>query len=57
MNPRTPTPPDGSTPDDAMSEKEKEDFEDQVEEFEGPDRREIRGDNKEPPHDPGIAHS
>jgi hypothetical protein len=36
------------TPDDGMSRKEKEDFETQVEEFEGPDRREIRGDHETP---------
>lgn len=45
------------TPDDAMSPKEKEDFETQVEEFEGPDRREIRGDHETPPHEPGVSRS
>ena len=45
------------TPDDRMSRDEKEAFEEQVEEFEGPDRREVRGDNKKPPHEPGISRS
>ncbi len=40
-----------------MSKEEKEKLVDQVEEFEGPDRREIRGDNSEPADDPGVAHS
>jgi hypothetical protein len=45
------------TPDDSMTKKEKEAFEDQVEEFEGPDRREVRGEQKKRPHDPGVSHS
>jgi len=45
------------TPDDSMTRKEKEDFEDQVEEFEGPDRREVRGEQEKRPHDPGVSHS
>ena len=45
------------TPDDSMSRKEKEAFEDQVEEFEGPDRREVRGDQKKHSHEPGISRS
>ena len=45
------------TPDEKMSKKEKEDFEEQVEEFEGPDRREVRGDQKKPAHEPGISRS
>ena len=45
------------TPDDDMTRKEKEAFEDQVEEFEGPDRREVRGEQDERPHDPGVSHS
>ena len=45
------------TPDDDMTQKEKEDFETQVEEFEGPDRREIRGDHENPPHEPGVSRS
>jgi hypothetical protein len=45
------------TPDDDMTRKEKEEFEDQVEEFEGPDRREVRGEQEKRPNDPGISHS
>jgi len=45
------------TPDERMSREEKEAFEEQVEEFEGPDRREVRGDEKKPPHEPGISRS
>lgn len=45
------------TPDDRMSRKEKEDLEDQVEEFEGPDRREVRGTEKKRSRDPGISSS
>jgi hypothetical protein len=45
------------TPDDSMTHDEKEAFEDQVEEFEGPDRREVRGEQKKRPHDPGVSHS
>ncbi len=40
-----------------MTKEEKEKLLDQVEEFEGPDRREIRGEHSEPPDDPGVAHS
>lgn len=47
-----------SPPADAgMTETEKTDMADQMEEFEGPQRREIRGDNKEPADDPGVGHS
>jgi hypothetical protein len=45
------------TPDDRMSQKEKEAFIDKTEEFEGPDRREIRGDEKKHSEDPGVSHS
>ena len=45
------------TPDDDMTPKEKEAFEDQVEEFEGPDRREVRGEQKKHSHEPGISRS
>lgn len=45
------------TPDDAMSKQEKEDFEQQVEEFEGPDRREIRGKREKTAHEPGVSRS
>jgi hypothetical protein len=40
-----------------MTKDEKEKLFEQVEESEGPDRREIRGDNTEPAKDPGVAHS
>ena len=51
-----PTPP--RTADDSMTEKEKTEMVDQIEEFEGPDRREDRGDNEPPtPQDPGVANS
>ena len=46
-----------STPDDAMSKQEKEDFEAQVEEFEGPDRREVRGKQEKHSHEPGVSRS
>lgn len=53
---RTPQPP--TTPDESMTEKEKDDMVDQMEEFEGPDRREDRGDNTPPTsEDPGVASS
>ena len=46
------------TPDDDMTKKEKDDFADQVEEFEGPDRREVRGEQEEKhSHEPGISRS
>ena len=45
------------TPDDQMSRTEKEDFEEQVEEFEGPDRREVRGKQEKPAHEPGVSRS
>jgi hypothetical protein len=45
------------TPDDRMSRKEKKELEDQVEEFEGPDRREVRGTEKKRSHDPGVSPS
>ena len=45
------------TPDDRMSRKEKEELEDQVEEFEGPDRREVRGTEKKHSRDPGVSPS
>ena len=55
MDPSTPTPP---KPDESMTEKEKNDLVDQMEEFEGPDRREDRGDNPPPtPEDPGVGSS
>ena len=55
MTESTPGPP---APDDSMTEKEKDDMADQMEEFEGPDRREDRGDNQQPtPQDPGVGSS
>jgi hypothetical protein len=48
-----PRPADGG-----MTEDEKEDMADQMEEFEGPNRREVRGeDEKPPPGDPGVGSS
>lgn len=50
--------PPSTTADDSMTEKEKTEMVDQIEEFEGPDRREDRGDNEPPtPQDPGVASS
>jgi hypothetical protein len=50
--------PTTPTPDDSMTEKEKDDLVDQMEEFEGPDRREDRGDNeKSTSRDPGVSSS
>jgi polyhydroxyalkanoate synthesis regulator phasin len=50
--------PRSPTADDSMTEKEKDDMADQMEEFEGPDRREDRGDNEKPtPEDPGVGSS
>jgi hypothetical protein len=45
------------TPDDAMSRQEKEDLEEQIEEFEGPDPRAARGPRKKPSHEPGVSRS
>jgi hypothetical protein len=47
------------TADDSMTEKEKDAMSDQMEEYEGPDRREDRGDNDQPssPEDPGVGSS
>lgn len=50
--PMTPSPP----PTD-MSKKEFEDYSEQVEEFEGPDRREVRGEEERPKKESGIANS
>ena len=43
--------------DSGMTGKEKDAMADQMEEFEGPERREVRGDHCEPKKDPGVAHS
>jgi hypothetical protein len=40
-----------------MSEKEKKALVDQMEEFEGPDRREKRGTEPPADDDPGVARS
>ena len=40
-----------------LGEREKEDLVEQIEEFEGPDRREKRGSDPEPPKEPGVARS
>ena len=46
------------TPADAkMTPKEKEALVDQLEEFEGPDRREKRGTVDPEKHEPGVARS
>ena len=45
------------TPDDRMSREEKEALIDKTEELEGPDPREVRGDEKKRSNDPGVSHS
>jgi hypothetical protein len=45
------------TPDDKMSPEEKEAFADKTEEFEGPDRREVRSEEKKHLHEPGVSRS
>jgi hypothetical protein len=47
----------GQTADEKMSPKEKEALIDQVEEFEGPDRREKRGTEPPAKKDSGVARS
>jgi hypothetical protein len=47
----------GPTADEKMSPKEKEELIDQVEEFEGPDRREKRGTEPAAKNDSGVARS
>lgn len=52
------TKPQEGPADQGMSEKEKDAMTEQMEEFEGPTRREVRGeDEKPPPGDPGVASS
>jgi hypothetical protein len=46
-----------ATADENMTKREKDRMADQMEEFEGPERREIRGDEREPSKDPGVSHS
>jgi hypothetical protein len=57
--PETKPPPPPDRPADAdMTEKEKDDLIEQIEEFEGPMRREVRGEHEDPPpDDPGVASS
>jgi hypothetical protein len=57
MTKRKKAKPRKQTPDDQMSPEEKQDFEDQTEEFEGPDRREVRGTEKKRSEDPGVSSS
>lgn len=47
----------GPTPDDRMTKEEKEAYIDKTEEFEGPDRREVRGEEKKHSEEPGVSHS
>ena len=49
--------PEDPTREPEISKEEKEALVNQVEEFEGPDRREISGDHIEPADDPGVSHS
>jgi hypothetical protein len=44
-------------PDERMTAREKEDLIEQIEEFEGPDRREKRGTPANEPHEAGVARS
>lgn len=58
--PKTEAPGKEKRNDDAcapLAESEKQDFVEQVEEFEGPDRREKRGSQPETPKEPGVARS
>lgn len=58
MPPMSETKPPPPPADQGMSEKEKDDLADQMEEFEGPMRREVRGEHEDPPpEDPGVASS
>lgn len=43
--------------DSDMTKKEKDRMADQMEEFEGPEKREVRGEEREPKKDPGVSHS
>ena len=45
------------TPDDAMSKDEKEDFEQEIEEFEGPDPGADPDTHKESSDEPGVSRS
>ncbi len=50
-------PKTGPTPDEKMNPKEKEALIDQIEGFEGPDRREQRGTEVPGNNDSGVARS
>jgi hypothetical protein len=61
-----PADPSASKDPEVMSKKEFESYAEQVEEFEGPTRREVRGEEEHPKDenppgatrkDPGVAHS
>jgi len=59
-DPRTPyAGKDSNKPgiDSGMSEKEKDRMANQMAAFEGPERKEVRGDECEPENDPGVSHS
>jgi hypothetical protein len=45
------------TADEKMTPKEKDSLTDQIEDFEGPDRREKRGTEPPEKHEPGVARS
>jgi hypothetical protein len=45
------------TPDDRMSREEKEAYVDKTQEFEGPDPREVRGDERKHSNEPGVSRS
>ena len=45
------------TADEKMSPKEKDALGEQIEDFEGPDRREKRGTETPEEHEPGVARS
>jgi hypothetical protein len=49
--------PDRKRIDSELSEEEKEELIDHVEKFEGPDRREIRGEQPEDPDNTGVSSS
>jgi hypothetical protein len=45
------------TPGGEMSQEEREAYIDKTEEFEGPDRREVRDDETKHSHEPGVSRS
>ena len=54
---RPPAKPDRKHPLPELSRKERDELVEQVEEFEGPDRREKRGSKHKSAHEPGVASS